>query len=564
MRPPRRAPPALGLALGFAFGLAPACGEPPPPTPSGDGVPRTPALPPANAPDSTAPPAPQPGPPPLAPVAERSIYLVLTDRFANGDPSNDVAGATDCFDPKAPKLFHGGDLAGLRQRIPYLAELGVGTVWITPVAKQEPRRGNACGFHGYYADYAAPDDGAIEPKLGTLAELRALRDDLHARGMRLVLDLVVNHAGPAARIVRQHPEWFHDPSTCAQQGPAEVTCPLGILPDFAQEKPEVAEYLTAMSVGWFDRAQADGVRMDTAKHVPASYFATSWVPAIRKRAPDALLVAEIFDWSWAKYRTLFDAGFDAAFDFPLHGALVEAFAKGGSVDEISRVVHEAIAQLGVARARSLVTMLDNHDLPRFLHAAEMGASDEERARRHALGLVALYTLPGIPQLYYGDEIAALGGPDPDNRRDMPAWAFDPQARAGVHAGFVGDGARAIDLTKRLAALRVAEPALSRGGWAELWRQGTTATNVLAFHRAEGASRVAVVLPNMAQDADLSLPFETNPGITAADRAAWPEGTVLEEVLGAGASPTAKIVGGRIAVRTLGKAPGVYRAKRASP
>jgi hypothetical protein len=145
---------------------------------------------------------------------------------------------------------------------------------------------------------------------------------------------------------------------------------------------------------------------------------------------------------------------------------------------------------------------------------------------------------------------------------MPAWAFDPRARAGAHPGFVGDGERSIELVKKLAALRSAEPALSRGGWAELWRQGATSTNVLAFYRADGASRVVVVLSNMSGDVDLSLPFATNPGISKADRDAWPDGTELEDVLGsAGAPKTLTVVGGRLNARVRGKSAGVFRIRR---
>src|ERR1700723_667245 len=99
----------------------------------------------------------------------------MPDRFQNGDPTNDDVGTPNCFDPTNPSKWHGGDLAGLRQRIPYLQDLGVTTVWIPPRYRQSPDR---CGSPGYWAAFASPDDGAVEPKMGTPADLSGLSNDL--------------------------------------------------------------------------------------------------------------------------------------------------------------------------------------------------------------------------------------------------------------------------------------------------------------------------------------------------------------------------------------------------
>jgi alpha-amylase len=160
-------------------------------------------VPAAETPEPRAPPprAPSPREEPVAWKRE-VIYLVLPDRFQNGDLGNDALGQPDCTDPTNPKLFHGGDLRGLRERIPYLRDLGVTAVWITPLYAQVPRKDGACGYHGYWADLGEPDDGAMEPKLGTPDDVSALVDDLHASGMKLIVDLVVNHAGRGARIAQ--------------------------------------------------------------------------------------------------------------------------------------------------------------------------------------------------------------------------------------------------------------------------------------------------------------------------------------------------------------------------
>jgi glycosidase len=345
------------------------------------------------------------------------LYLALPDRFTNGDPSNDSLGAADCFAPTDPRRFHGGDLAGTGARLDYLRALGASALWITPVYQQIARRpSGACGYHGYWPDFADPDDGAIDPRFGTESDLRALIDAAHARSMRFVMDMVVNHTGSSARLVSQRPAWFHDPATCAALGPAEVFCPIGSsLPDLAQERGDVADYLSAQSARWASRFAIDAVRMDTAKHVPAVFFRDRWAPAVRAARPDVHLIAEVFSEGSARdLQPMLAAGFDSAFDFALRRALRDTFALGGSVDAVASRVLDTIAVLGPARARLLTTMLDNHDVPRFASDTLASAANNGAvaAARYRLAMVALMTLPGVPQLYYGNEIALLGGADP--------------------------------------------------------------------------------------------------------------------------------------------------------
>jgi glycosidase len=447
----------------------------------------------------------------------------------------------------------------VRQHVGYLKDLGVGALWITPLPRQVPLRNGACGYHGYWADETLPDDGAMEPTLGTLADVAGLREDLHAAGMKLVVDMVVNHAGRGARIAMQAPAFFHDDATCAALGDPVVACSLRGLPDYAQGKPEVARYLTAMSRGWVERVRPDGIRMDTAKHVPPGYFASSFVPAVRAAIPRLFLVAEYFDDAdVARVVPTLDAGFDSAFDFPLRRALVDAFARGGSVDGVAAAVARARQALGEARASRLVAFLDNHDLPRFLSEASARLSDAELWRRYALALVALFTLPEIPQLYQGDELAAVGD-GAHNRPDMPAWSWDAATRAGTHAGFVGDAQATWALVQRLAAMRAQDAALWRGTYVELRRQGAVdapasdAPNAIAFERSVegGADRVVVVLSNDTASRTVTVPLAAG--------AAWRDGTVLRDVLGLGAPAEVTVSGGALTLAMPALTPAVYRA-----
>jgi glycosidase len=478
------------------------------------------------------------------------IYLTMPDRFTNGDTTNDDLGQPGCHDPTNANLFHGGDIAGLRQRVPYLKDLGVGAVWSTPLYVQVPLLNGACGYHGYWADEVDPDDGAMEPKLGTMSDVAGLTSDLHAAGMRFILDMVVNHPGRGARIVTQHPAFFHPASTCMSLGDPNIYCPLNGLPDYAQENPTVAAYLTGLSRGWVSRVLPDGIRMDTARNVLTSYFAQSFVPGVRGLEPNLFLVAEYFDTgSIADFVPTLAAGFDSAFQYPLYQALDDSFAKGGSVDEVATAMASAMTTLGAAQATRMVTMLDNHDVNRFMSDAPAGLSAADMSRRYTLGLVALFTLPGIPELYQGDELGTLGA-SPANRTDMPAWAWSASTRAGTHAGYVGDGQATWAEVQSLIQLRAGEAALWQGSYEERWRQNGGA-NVLAFLRAAPSSKAFVVLSNDPAMQTLTIPLgKTTP---------WPDGTVLTDAIGAGAPATVTVAKGAVTLTLPPLIAAVYRA-----
>lgn len=475
------------------------------------------------------------------------LYLVLPDRFRDGDPSNNDA--THCFAPTDPKKFHGGDLAGLRAHLDYVHELGATAIWITPPNKQAGP-GGQCGYHGYWIDYTDPDDDALAPELGDQADLVGLVGDLHARGMRFVLDMVVNHAGDTSRIIGQHPGWFHDPATCGGLGNTDIFCPLDRHPDFAQEKPEVAVYLSALEQRAVMRYGLDGIRMDTAKHVLPSYFHDSFFPAIRAARPDVWSLAEIFDQgSTRSFVPYLQAGFDSAFHYPLYAALVNAIGKSGSVDLVAQAVADGIATIGAERANSLVLFADDHDVLRFPNVPGVGVSEDEIRRRLLLAYDLVFTLPGIPLLYYGDELGMYGGGDPDNRRDLPAWAMDPGGRTGAHPGAAVPGSDVVFARiQKLAHLRTTVPALATGAYKELWRQnGAQNTNVFAFSRGTGPGMRVVAIGNGTKPSgpvDVSVPLA--------------DGTQLVDDLGDGAPATLTVHGGKATITLPPRGAAIYR------
>jgi glycosidase len=209
------------------------------------------------------------------------------------------------------------------------------------------------------------------------------------------------------------------------------------------------------------------------------------------------------------------------------------------------VVAQSIATYGIDRACRMVTFLDNHDVPRLAGEFPSGTSDEVVARMAALAAGALFTLPGIPQLTWGDEIVMRGGADPDNRRDMPAWAWSAESRRGAHPEAVGDAQAAFTRMQTLIAIRKAHPALQGGSYVELARKGSSAANVLAFERRLGADRVLVAI-NPGDSASLVVPVES-------------EGRFVDQ-LGDGAPPRVVAEKGSLALALPARTMGIYVAK----
>jgi neopullulanase len=295
-------------------------------------------------------------------------------------------------------------------------------------------------YHGYHAiDYYAVDE-----RFGDLAELRRLVDDAHARGIKVILDMVANHTSWYHPWVTDAPTptWYHgtaarhlantwqtwtlaDPySTPAMREATLDGWFIDILPDLNQDDPEVARYLIQNTLWWVAAAGIDGIRQDTWPYVPRAFW-RDWMTAIKRQHPTVKVVGEVFDGDptmiafFEGGRAQFDGidtRVDAMFDFPLFYQIRSAFGQGKSVRDVAQM----LSRDRVYRdPQSLVTFLGLHDVSRFMH--EPGATVDGLK----LAYTFLLTARGTPLLYYGDEIALPGGNDPDNRRDFPGgWAGD--------------------------------------------------------------------------------------------------------------------------------------------
>ncbi|NMO13768.1 glycosyl hydrolase [Pyxidicoccus fallax] len=338
------------------------------------------------------------------PPAGDAIYFVMVDRFANGDPRND--GKVDLKDAQA---FHGGDLQGVIDRLDGLRKLGVRTVWLSPVFQMRTEKFYGYGaFHGYWVE----DFGKVEPRFGDEALLTTLAEELRRRDMRLVLDVVLNHVGPETRLVREKPEWFHGLGPIDNwDNPRELVMKdVHGLPDLAVEKEEVYAHLLEHSRRWVDAVRPAGYRLDAVKHMPLKFWARYNDDLRAHAGRDFLLLGEMLDGDPVLLaRTMEQGRFGTMFDFPLAFAMVDVFCRNRAPAHLGAVLFND--RLYPAPG-SLVTMLDNHDLPRVM--SECGG-DVERVKR---ALAVQLTARGVPALTYGTEEGLTGAKEPENRGDM--------------------------------------------------------------------------------------------------------------------------------------------------
>jgi neopullulanase len=419
------------------------------------------------------------------------IYLIMPDRFSNGDPSNDdPAISKGLFDRGKTRFYHGGDLQGVINHLPYLKDLGVTAIWLNPVYDNVNHLNEKEKYEGQpitdYHGYGAVDFYAVDEHLGDLAKLKELTEQAHSHGIKLILDMVANHTGPYHPWVEDPPTptWFHgtpqkhlvetwqtwtlmDPhSTPFLTASTLDGWFLDILPDLNQDDPEVARYIVQNTLWWVASTGLDGIRQDTLPYVPRKFW-RDWSAAIKKEYPKFRVVGEMFDGDPGLVSFFqggqprfdgIDSGIDALFDFPSFYPIRRAFAEGKSIRDLaSMLAHDHL----YPNSNNLVTFLGLHDVARFMN--EPGATVDGLK----LAFTYLLTSRGIPMIYYGDEIAMPGGTDPDNRRDFPGgWKEDPR-NAFSAEGRTPDEQRVFEHVRKLAQLRHDYPALRQGAMKQL-------------------------------------------------------------------------------------------------
>jgi glycosidase len=419
------------------------------------------------------------------------IYLIMPDRFANGDASNDdPAISKGLFDRGKARYYHGGDLQGVIDHLPYLKDLGVTAIWLNPVYDNANRLNEKEKYDGQaitdYHGYGAVDFYAVDEHLGDLAKLKELVETAHRSGIKIILDMVANHTGPYHPWVEDSPTptWFHgtlakhlnetwqtwtlmDPhSTPFLTASTLDGWFIDILPDLNQDDPEVARYIIQNTLWWVASTGLDGIRQDTLPYVPRRFW-REWSAAIKKEYPNFRVVGEMFDGD-AGLVSFFqggekrfdgvDSGIDALFDFPSFYPIRRAFAEGKSIRDVASTLgHDYL----YPNPKNLVTFLGLHDVARFMN--EPGATVDGLK----LAFTYLLTSRGIPMIYYGDEIGMAGGSDPDNRRDFPGGWKEDARNAFLADGRTADQQRVFEHVRKLAQLRRDYPDLRQGALKQL-------------------------------------------------------------------------------------------------
>lgn len=455
--------------------------------------------------------APAAGAAAAAPVdwRDEAIYMVMTDRFRNGDPSNDLDSV-----PGKADWWQGGDLQGVIDELDYIKDLGMTAIWITPVAEQ--MRG---GYHGYWT----LDPYRVDPHLGDMAKLQELVRKAHEKGLKVVLDVVPNHLGTGHPWVSDgaHAGWFHPDCPVNFSDEASVqSCWLFGLPDLNTENPAVRAYLIDWASWLIDQTGADAFRIDAARHLSKD-FLRAFTSAIRARHPGFWFLGEVFSSGYRYQSGFLDAGLDAITDFGTYDNVRIGFDPRGNLGQLVTSPSLA-ADLGAGNEDRRAIFIDNHDVPRF---AGRDVPDAATTARLEQALVYLFTMPGTPILYYGTEVALPGGPDPDNRRPM-LWS--------------GGEGTVRQLVRDLATLRQAIPSLRHGSFDEIQNE-----RGLVVYDRRGGPDVAVVAINgdEQRSVDVSL---AKLGL---------RGAVLHRILGVGVGGSVK--GGVLTMSLAPRAAAVF-------
>lgn len=411
------------------------------------------------------------------------LYMIMPDRFADGNPGNNAVKGMRFpvgADRSDLNVRHGGDLNGIMRHLDYIDSLGVTAVWLNPVLENDMPGGS---YHGY----ATTDYYKVDPRLGTNEEYRALTDSLHARGIKVVMDMIFNHSGSEHPWMLEPPseDWFNFGGEYVQTNHKLVS--LGDpyaseydrrmttdgwfvreMPDLNQRNPHLMRYLVQNSLWWIEQGAIDGIRMDTYPYADKEAMGR-WVADVEREYPGFAIVGECWyaepgmEALWQRGAANPVDGKDSNLPVVMDFALMlksrglKPFME--QTDEwenglVKLYNHFALDHI-YADPQRLLRFLDNHDTERVLQEAPADLGSWKQA------VAMLLTVPGIPQIYYGTEMLMSGDRKPGDgnvRRDMPG-------------GFPGDTVSVFDISGRTPMQREAYGFMSR---LLQWRKGSEA------------------------------------------------------------------------------------------
>lgn len=439
------------------------------------------------------------------------LYLLMPDRFANGNPANDQLKNMSPYvvDRNNPNLRHGGDLAGIEKHLDYFTDLGVTALWFTPVLENNMKGGS---YHGY----AVTDYYKIDPRFGTNSDYVHLIDSVHHKGLKVVMDMIFNHCGSEHPWLLDMPskDWFnhsdyknHYVQTSYRLTPVvdpyaskkdldETTNGWFVpsMPDLNQTNPHVMRYLIQNSKFWIEYANIDGIRMDTYPY--ADYDAMSgWMKEMNEEYPNFNIVGEVwctepaYSAYWQKDSKLSsprNSNLKTVMDFGFYSKINMAKHEETDGDHgLGRIYDNLVYDYLYPNPQCVMAFFENHDTDRFL-----GNSSDSAMLKQAY--VILLTLPRIPQLYYGTEVMINGVKNVTDgyvRKDFPGgWQGDK-----VNA-FTGDGLTPMqvnmhDFVKTLLHWRNGNEVISKGEM----KHFIPLNGIYVYQRKLNDKRVIVIL-----------------------------------------------------------------------
>lgn len=425
--------------------------------------------------------------------SNESIYFVMTDRFENGDTSNDNAGLTggsslSGFDPSDPGYWHGGDFKGLTKHVSYIKSMGFTSIWITPPVKQKYIQSGSAGYHGYWG----LDFTTVDPHLGTEADFKEFVKTAHSNGLKVIIDVVANHTAdviyndfgtPAIHsneVSAKNPDWLNDINNYHNQGNGSgFTGDFYGLDDIATEKPIVVNGWIQIWSDWITKFDIDGMRIDTFKYVEPAFW-KKVLPAVKAVAAkagkkDFPIFGEIYDKNpYATSSFVATNQVESVLDFPFQNRVMRFAAYGGNIMELSMLFNsDDLYTTANTNAYGLITFLGNHDMGRsgyFIRDAVLEGDDSGALARARLANALLFYLRGSPVVYYGDEkgLAGVGG-DKQARQDLfPTKVVDWQSQPRIGSAPIG-AASSFDFANplqtqitQLQSIVAANPALRDG------------------------------------------------------------------------------------------------------
>lgn len=456
-------------------------------------------------------------------TSEDVLYLIMPDRFANGNPENDVVdGMREKKVDRADAFArHGGDIQGISSHLDYIADLGVTAIWLNPTQENDMESGS---YHGY----AITDYYQIDRRFGSNEDFCALVEKAHEKNLEVVMDMIFNHCGSENYLFKDKPskEWFNYHSNYVQTSFKTASVMdihasafekkiatdgwfTSVMPDFNQRNRHVVRYLIQSSIWWIEYAGINGIRQDT--HPYADFdFMSQWCKEVLDEYPYFNIVGETWLNSnvlvsyWQKDSKLaapLNSNLPTVMDFPLQALINQAFDEetgewGGG---LYKLYDYQTQDLVYANPMNLLTFLDNHDTSRFAQTDEMA----KNLKRYKQAMVFLLTTRGIPQIYYGTEILMTGDKgkgDGDLRKDFPGgWQGDTR-NCFAKNGRTALENEAFEFTRQLLNWRKGNQVIGKGSL----KHYSIQNGVYVYQREFNGKSVVIIMNGTDDSKELDL------------------------------------------------------------